>query len=58
MKISQSFADHVSQLKSGAVDMAAVLVCVYRFLAAGERTGQVASLTASGGQARIGRFDR
>lgn len=42
----------------GAVDMAAVLVCVYRFLAAGERTGQVASLTASGGQARIGRFDR
>jgi cytochrome c oxidase assembly factor CtaG len=42
----------------GAVDMAAVLVCVYRFLAAGERTADVASLTASGAQARMSRFDR
>jgi len=42
----------------GAVDMAAVLVCVYRFLAAGERIPEVASLTASGAQARMSRFDR
>jgi len=41
----------------GAVDMAAVLVLVYRFLAAGERRSGPASLTASGGQARMGRLD-
>jgi putative membrane protein len=41
----------------GAVDMAAVLVCVYRFLAAGERTHGLASLTASGRQARMSGFD-
>jgi putative membrane protein len=41
----------------GAVDMAAVLVCVYRFLAVGEGTSGLASLTASGGQGRMGRFD-
>jgi putative membrane protein len=41
----------------GAVDMAAVLVLVYRFLAAGERRSGPASLTASGGQGRMSRFD-
>jgi putative membrane protein len=41
----------------GAVDMAAVLVLVYRFLAAGERNSGSASLTASGHQARMSRFD-
>jgi putative membrane protein len=41
----------------GAVDMAAVLVCVYRFLAVSERTAGFASLTASGGQGRMSRFD-
>ena len=41
----------------GAIDMAAVLVLVYRFLAAGERNSGSASLTASGRQARMSRFD-
>jgi cytochrome c oxidase assembly factor CtaG len=41
----------------GAVDMAAVLVLVYRFLAAGERNSGSASLTASERQARMSRFD-
>jgi putative membrane protein len=41
----------------GAVDMAAVLVLVYRFLAASERRAPVASLTASGRQGRMSRFD-
>lgn len=41
----------------GAVDMAAVLVLVYRFLAAGERVAAGASLTASGRQGRMNRFD-
>jgi hypothetical protein len=41
----------------GAVDMAAVLVLVYRLLAAGERGAAVASLTASGQQGRMSRFD-
>jgi cytochrome c oxidase assembly factor CtaG len=41
----------------GAVDMAAVLVLVYRFLAAGERGAGVASLTAPGRQGRMNRFD-
>jgi putative membrane protein len=41
----------------GAVDMAAVLVLVYRFLAAGERSSGPASLTASRGQGRMSRFD-
>jgi len=42
----------------GAVDMAAVLICVYRFLARGEHAAGLASLTASGGQGRMGRFNR
>jgi cytochrome c oxidase assembly factor CtaG len=41
----------------GAVDMAAVLVLVHRFLGAGERRSRPASLTASGGQGRMSRFD-
>jgi cytochrome c oxidase assembly factor CtaG len=41
----------------GAVDMAAVLVLVYRFLAAGERGSRPASLTASRGQGTMSRFD-
>lgn len=41
----------------GAVDMAAVLVLVYQFLGSGERNGASASLTASGRQARMSRFD-
>jgi cytochrome c oxidase assembly factor CtaG len=41
----------------GAVDMAAVLVLVYRFLAAAERNPSGASLTASGRQARMSRFE-
>jgi cytochrome c oxidase assembly factor CtaG len=42
----------------GAVDMAAVLVLVYRFLSAAERGAGVPSLTASGRQGRMDRFDR
>jgi putative membrane protein len=41
----------------GAIDMAAVLFLVYRFLATGERNPGSASLTASGRQARMSRFD-
>jgi cytochrome c oxidase assembly factor CtaG len=41
----------------GAVDMAAVLVLLYRFLAAREGSAAVASLTLSGRQGRMGRFD-
>jgi putative membrane protein len=41
----------------GAVDMAAVLLLVYRFLAAGERRARSPSLTASGRQGRMNRFD-
>jgi cytochrome c oxidase assembly factor CtaG len=41
----------------GAVDMAAVLILVHRFLAAGERHSAPASLTASRPQARMGRSD-
>ena len=43
---------------AGAVDMAAVLFLVYRFLAAGERSSGPASLTASEGQGKMSRFDR
>jgi cytochrome c oxidase assembly factor CtaG len=41
----------------GTVDMAAVLALVYRFLAAGERNSGSVSLTASGRQGRMSRFD-
>ena len=41
----------------GAVDMAAVLVLVYRFLAVAEGHSAGASLTASGRQARMSRFE-
>jgi putative membrane protein len=41
----------------GAVDMAAVLLLVHRFLAASERRTDGASLTAPGRQARMKRFD-
>jgi putative membrane protein len=41
----------------GAVDMAAVLVLVHRFLTAGERGTRLPSLTASGGQGTMSRFD-
>lgn len=41
----------------GAVDMAAVLVVVYRFLGAAEGNPSGASLTASGRQARMSRFE-
>jgi cytochrome c oxidase assembly factor CtaG len=41
----------------GAVDMTAVLVLVYRFLAAAERRSRPASLTVPGGQGRMSRFD-
>jgi putative membrane protein len=40
-----------------AVDMAAVLVLVYRFLTVGERGAGGASLTAPGRQERMNRFD-
>jgi cytochrome c oxidase assembly factor CtaG len=42
----------------GAIDMAAVLILVYRFLAAGERNYGSACLTTSGRQARMNRFER
>jgi cytochrome c oxidase assembly factor CtaG len=42
----------------GTVDMAAVLVLVYRFLAAGERDAAAASLTVPGRQGRMTWFDR
>lgn len=42
----------------GAVDMVAVLVLVYRFLGAAERGAGLASLTVSGRQGRMNRFDR
>ncbi|HXU87723.1 MAG TPA: cytochrome c oxidase assembly protein [Methylomirabilota bacterium] len=41
----------------GAVDMAAVLLLVYRFLAAAEKNPSGASLTAPGRQARMSRFE-
>jgi cytochrome c oxidase assembly factor CtaG len=41
----------------GAVDMAAVLVLVYKFLAAAERNAVAASLTAPRRQAKMSRFE-
>jgi hypothetical protein len=38
--------------------MVAVLVLVYRFLGAAERGAGLASLTVSGRQGRMSRFDR